>query len=109
VIAAVQDPSKDVLGARQLFPTRIGLRLTEPSQVTMVLGDSARDRGGLCDQIPEGLPGVGYVAQDGTTELVKVRAFHVTDADLDHLASRYRPPTSADTDDATPGPPDLAA
>ena len=103
VIAAVQDPSKDVLGARQLFPTRIALRLTEPSQVTMVLGDSARDRGGLCDQIPEGLPGVGYVAQDGTSELVKVRAFWVTDHDIDHLATRYHPPTRLDSDDILDG------
>jgi S-DNA-T family DNA segregation ATPase FtsK/SpoIIIE len=104
VIAAVQDPSKDVLAMRQLFPTRIGLRLTEPSQVSMVLGDGARDRGGRCDQVPDTLPGVGYIAYDGTTDLVKVRAFWVTDADIDHLAARYRPPNRSHTDDDTAGP-----
>ncbi len=109
VIAAVQDPSKDVLAMRQLFPTRIGLRLAEPSQVNMVLGDSARNRGGLCDQIPGSIPGVGYIAQDGTTELVKVRAFHVTDTDIDHLARTYRPPRPPADDDSPAGPPDLAA
>ncbi len=110
VVAAVQDPSKDVLAMRQLFPTRIALRLAEPSQVNMVLGDSARDRGGYCDQIPDTLPGVGYVAQDGTTELVKVRAYHVTDNDIDHLARTYRSPRPpADGDDTPAGPPDLAA
>ena len=56
VIAAVQDPAKDVLPFRQLFPTRIALRLTEPSQVAMVSGDSARDRGALCDRIPTRSP-----------------------------------------------------
>lgn len=91
VIAAVQDPSKDVLAMRQLFPTRIALRLSEASQVAMVLGDAARDRGGLCDQIPDGLPGVGYVAQDGSTELVRVRAFHVTDDDIARLCCEFAP------------------
>ncbi len=104
VIAAVQDPSKDVLAMRQLFPTRIALRLSEPSQVAMVLGEAARDRGGLCDQIPDGLPGVGYVAQDDTTELQRVRAFHVTDDDIARLCHEFaptvRPFVSAATDDS---------
>ena len=91
VVAAVQDPSKDVLPLRQLFPTRIALRLTEPSQVTMVLGDSARERGAYCDRIPDTLPGVGYVAEEGTTELVRVRAFHVTDDDIARLSRDHAP------------------
>jgi DNA segregation ATPase FtsK/SpoIIIE, S-DNA-T family len=39
----------------------------------MVLGDGARKRGARCDHIPEGLPGVGYVALDGVAEPVRVR------------------------------------
>jgi S-DNA-T family DNA segregation ATPase FtsK/SpoIIIE len=91
VIAAVQDPAKDVLPFRQLFPTRVALRLTEPSQVAMVLGDSARDRGALCDRIPDTLPGVGYVAEEGSSELVRVRAFHVSDDDIARLCKEFRP------------------
>ena len=91
VIAAVQDPSKDVLPFRQLFPTRIALRLTEPSQVAMVLGDSARDRGALCDRIPDTLPGVGYVAEEGTSELLRVRAFHVSDDAISRLCREFAP------------------
>ena len=91
VIAAVQDPSKDVLPFRQLFPTRIALRLTEPSQVAMVLGDSARDRGALCDRIPDSLPGVGYVAEEGSSELVRVRAFHVSDDAIARLCREFAP------------------
>ena len=68
VIAAVQDPSKDVLPIRQLFSIRIGMRMTESSQTTMVLGAAARDAGAVCDQIPTTTPGVGYVCQDGTAE-----------------------------------------
>jgi S-DNA-T family DNA segregation ATPase FtsK/SpoIIIE len=92
VIACVQDPSKDVLALRQLFPTRIALRLTEATQAAMVLGQAARDRGALCELIPDSLPGVGYVAEDGSAEVTRVRAFHVTDSDIARIASDYRPP-----------------
>ncbi|WP_036518644.1 FtsK/SpoIIIE domain-containing protein [Nocardioides sp. J54] len=91
-IACVQDPSKDVLALRQLFPTRIALRLTEATQAAMVLGQAARDRGALCELIPDSLPGVGYVAEDGSAEVTRVRAFHVTDDDIAQIASNYRPP-----------------
>jgi len=92
VVACVQDPSKDVLALRQLFPTRVALRLTEATQAAMVLGQAARDHGALCDQIPDSLPGVGYVAEDGSAEVTRVRAFHVTDADIARIAATYRPP-----------------
>ncbi|MFU8855296.1 cell division protein FtsK, partial [Micromonospora sp. SL1-18] len=65
VVAAIQDPRKEVLPFRDLFPTRIGLRLAEAAQVDLVLGEGMRDRGALCDRIPQGLPGVGFVAIDG--------------------------------------------
>lgn len=93
VVAAVQDPGKDVIGFRDLFPTRIALRLLEDTQVDMVLGRAARLHGAECDQIPASLPGVGYVVLEGIHEPVRVRAAHVTDADLAHMVS-----------DSTPGP-----
>jgi hypothetical protein len=45
VVGALQDPRKDVISLRNLFSTRIALRLDESDQVDMVLGDGARDRG----------------------------------------------------------------
>ncbi len=51
VVAALQDPRKDVLTIRNLFPDRIAMRLDEPEQVDMVLGDGARDRGATCELI----------------------------------------------------------
>ncbi|MBN9158406.1 FtsK/SpoIIIE domain-containing protein [Microbacterium sp.] len=93
VIAAAQDPSKDVLSMRQLFPTRIGLRLTEATQVDMALGQGARTAGALCDQIPDSLPGVGYQIEDGTARPLRARAFHVTDPDIRALADQYPAPT----------------
>ena len=91
VVAAVQDPSKDVLPIRQLFSIRVGLRMTESSQTTMVLGAGAREAGAVCDHIPTSTPGVGYVCVDGTSEPVRVRAFHVTDPDIDYLTTDFAP------------------
>jgi len=92
VIACVQDPSKDILALRQLFPTRIALRLTEATQAAMVLDQAARERGALCELIPDSLPGVGYVVEDGSAEVTRVRAFHVTDFEIARLAADYRLP-----------------
>ena len=91
VVAAVQDPGKDVVTFRDLFPFRIALRLIEDVQVDMVLGRSARHHGAECDLIPPSLPGVGYVMQEGIREPVRVRAGYVTDADLAQMVHDYTP------------------
>jgi hypothetical protein len=90
VVGALQDPRKDVISLRNLFPTRIALRLDESDQVDMVLGDGARDRGALADQIsplPETGAGVGYVRLEGSPEPVRVRAAYVTDEDIRAMAA----------------------
>jgi hypothetical protein len=89
VVAAVQDPRKDVVQLRDLFPTRIALRLTEANQVDMVLGDGMRDRGALCDRIPMGQPGVGFVVLEGDPTPVRVRFCHQTDTAITQLAQTY--------------------
>ena len=60
VVAALQDPRKEVMSIRNLFPDRIAMRLDEPEQVDMVLGDGARDRGAAAELIstnPDTAPG----------------------------------------------------
>jgi DNA segregation ATPase FtsK/SpoIIIE, S-DNA-T family len=91
VVAAVQDPGKDVIGFRDLFPSRVALRLLEDVQVDMVLGRSARQRGAECDRIPASMPGVGYVVLEGVREPVQVRAGYVTDTDLHRMVQQYQP------------------
>ncbi|WP_107659552.1 FtsK/SpoIIIE domain-containing protein [Nocardia suismassiliense] len=91
VVAALQDPSKETMPNRQLFPVRIGLRLDEPTQTAMVHGQGSRDRGARCDEINEHTPGVGYVGQDGSTGFVRVRAFWVSDEDADAIVDAYSP------------------
>ncbi|MDG4788992.1 FtsK/SpoIIIE domain-containing protein [Micromonospora sp. WMMD1102] len=95
VVAALQDPRKEVLPFRDLFPTRIALGLTEASQVDMVLGDGARNRGALADQMPRWAKGVGYVILDGTPEPMRVRFSYVTDDDIRAMASQYPAPVDA--------------
>jgi S-DNA-T family DNA segregation ATPase FtsK/SpoIIIE len=92
VVAAPQDPGKDVIPYRNLFPTRVALRLDEAVEVDMVLGDGARDRGAWADHIPESLPGVGYVRLDGNREATRVRAAYPTDHDIRAMTEAYPHP-----------------
>ena len=89
VVAALQDPRKDVLTIRNLFPDRIAMRLDEPEQVDMVLGDGARDRGAACELIssdPSTGAGVAFVRVEADPDPVRVRAGWVTDADIRAMA-----------------------
>ncbi|MFD9703977.1 FtsK/SpoIIIE domain-containing protein [Lentzea sp. NPDC059081] len=85
-VALVQDPRKEIVGFRHLFTTRVALRLDEPVQVDMVLGDGVRQRGAAAHEISENTPGVAWVKQDGQRKPERARAFHVTDADLVELS-----------------------
>ena len=94
VVAALQDPRKDVLTIRNLFPDRIAMRLDEPEQVDMVLGDGARDRGAACELIspdPATGAGVAFVRLESDPDPVRVRAGWVTDADIRDLADACIP------------------
>ena len=101
VLAALQDPRKDVLTIRNLFPDRIAMRLDEPEQVDMVLGDGARDRGALADQIspdPATGAGIAYVRLADDPDPVRVRAAWVSDPDITAMCREYspaRPPLAA--------------
>jgi S-DNA-T family DNA segregation ATPase FtsK/SpoIIIE len=104
VVGAVQDPRKEILGMRDLFPTRVALRVSEAEHVGLVLGHGARDRGARCDQIPESLPGVGYVGIDGVAEPVRVRFAHVTDPDIAQMVADYAPLSPAVSHLSATGP-----
>jgi S-DNA-T family DNA segregation ATPase FtsK/SpoIIIE len=88
-VAAIQDPRKEVLSSRDLFPTRIALRLSEPTQVDLVLGDGMRDRGAVCDRIPLSAPGMGFVILDGDPTPVRVRFSYWDDDQITQLAREY--------------------
>jgi S-DNA-T family DNA segregation ATPase FtsK/SpoIIIE len=98
VVAALQDPRKEVLNIRNLFPDKIALRLDEPSQVDMVLGDGARDRGAACDAIstdPYTGAGVGYVRLEADPDPVRVRAAYVCDDDIRAMTAAHATSTES--------------
>ena len=82
VLGLLQDPRKEVVSFRHLFSTRIAMRLDEPAQVDMVLGDGVRQRGANAHEVSEYTPGVAWVKVDGRREPVRARAFQVTDHNL---------------------------
>ncbi|GAA3000101.1 FtsK/SpoIIIE domain-containing protein [Streptosporangium longisporum] len=92
VMAALQDPRKEVMNVRNLFPDKIALRLDESEQVDMVLGDGARDRGALADHIssvPEQGAGIGYVRLETSPEPIRARAGYVSDADIRAMVADF--------------------
>lgn len=99
VIGAQQDARKEVNNLRNLFPDRIALRLDEDEQVDMVLGDGARDRGALADQIspvPQIGAGVGFVRLEASPDPVRVRAAFVSDHDIADMVALAVPIRSLD-------------
>jgi DNA segregation ATPase FtsK/SpoIIIE, S-DNA-T family len=103
VAGYVQEPTKDVVDVRELFDTRICLGVTAASHVDMALGDGARDRGALADEIP-GDPehaGIGFVIDTGSRLPVRFRAGWVTDTDIDDLATRCAPRTNTGQEDGS--------
>jgi S-DNA-T family DNA segregation ATPase FtsK/SpoIIIE len=93
VVAALQDPRKETLPFRDLFPTRIALAFAEAEQTDLVLGRGARLRGADCSRIPLTTPGIGWVWCDGEPEPVRVRAGWVTDDDIAAFVAAYTPGT----------------
>jgi S-DNA-T family DNA segregation ATPase FtsK/SpoIIIE len=63
------------------------MRLDEPAQVDMVLGDGVRQRGAAAYEISEDTPGVAWTKIDGRRDPDRARAFHTTDTDLDELSA----------------------
>ena len=109
VAGYVQEPTKDVVDVRELFDTRICLGVTAAVHVDMALGDGARDRGALADEIP-GDPahaGIGFVIDTGSRLPVRFRAGWVTDTDIDDLATRCAPRPATDAGEPRPGSGDV--
>jgi DNA segregation ATPase FtsK/SpoIIIE, S-DNA-T family len=81
----VQEPTKDTVPVRELFPRRICLRVTAKSHVAMVLGDQAYERGAWANRISEDEAGVGYVFGEGIREPLRIRAGWVPDQTIKQL------------------------
>jgi S-DNA-T family DNA segregation ATPase FtsK/SpoIIIE len=90
----VQEPTKDTVPVRDLFPRRICLRVTAKSHVGMVLGEHAYERGAWANRIGESEPGTGYVWGEGIREPLRVRAGWVPDQVIKQLETFITTPTT---------------
>jgi DNA segregation ATPase FtsK/SpoIIIE, S-DNA-T family len=93
----VQEPTKDTVPVRELFPRRICLRVSAKSHVGMVLGDQAYERGAWANRITEAEPGVGYIFGEGLREPLRIRAGWVPDNTIKHLETFATNPLTYDT------------
>ncbi len=87
MLGYVQEPSKDTVPIRDLFTVRACLRVTAAAHVDMTLGDGARLRGALADEIPN-VPetaGVGFVVRQRSRAPMRVRAGWVDDTQVAEL------------------------
>lgn len=86
VVGALQDARKSVLENRDLFPTRVALRLDDPDTV---LGRGAGAKGARTAEVR--LPGVGFAWEDGSEEPMRTRAGFVSDTTIAKAAGMYAP------------------
>ncbi|HET9257160.1 MAG TPA: FtsK/SpoIIIE domain-containing protein [Pseudonocardiaceae bacterium] len=93
----VQEPTKDTVPARELFPRRICLRVSAKSHVGMVLGDHAYERGAWANRITEAEAGTGYVFGEGLREPLRVRAGWVPDHTIKDLETFVTGPVTHTT------------
>jgi DNA segregation ATPase FtsK/SpoIIIE, S-DNA-T family len=93
----VQEPTKDTVPVRDLFPRRICLRVSAKSHVAMVLGDHAYERGAWANRITEAEAGVGYVFGEGIREPLRVRAGWVPDEVIKQLETFVTGPLTHNT------------
>jgi S-DNA-T family DNA segregation ATPase FtsK/SpoIIIE len=93
----VQEPTKDTVPVRELFPRRICLRVSAKSHVGMVLGDQAYERGAWANRITEAEAGVGYVFGEGIREPLRIRAGWVPDKTIKQLETFVTGPITHDT------------
>lgn len=90
VVGALQDPRKETLSFRDLFPTRVAMRLPKP-MVDLVLGAGMYEAGAQCDLIPateaDGA-GVAFVVDETSTQPVLLRTSWCSDEAIRQAAGR---------------------
>ncbi len=93
VAGFLQEPTKDIVEIRELFTTRICLGVTAASHVDMVLGEGARERGALADEIPldEEHAGIGFRIDKRSRMPRRLRIGLTTDADVAELVRLCTP------------------
>lgn len=91
VVGGLQDPRKETIESRDLWPTKVAMRLTR-EMARLVLGTEALEAGARCDLITKDMAGTAFVLEaDAPDQPVQVRAFWVSDADVKQLEAALGP------------------
>lgn len=85
LVGALQDPRKEVIKIRDLFPGRIALRVAEASHCDLVLGPGSRAAGARADKIPEDMAGIAYMVVDGVPKPSRGRVGWVDNAEIERM------------------------
>ncbi len=91
LVAFSQEVSKETARWRDLFPTKIALRLAKGIEVDMVLGDGAWQAGAHAGIISPQVPGSGYALEETTSTPIAVRASWLDDHAIESLVTTYAP------------------
>jgi DNA segregation ATPase FtsK/SpoIIIE, S-DNA-T family len=92
VVGAIQDPRKETLSFRDLFPTRVAMRLPK-GMVDLVLGSGMYEAGAQCDLIPateQDGAGVAFVVDESSTLPVMLRTSWCSDETIRDAALRMK-------------------
>jgi len=91
VVGCLQDPRKETVDSRDLWPTKVAMWLERP-MVALVLGNDAYAAGAHCDKFGKGKEGSAFVAgEDQPGEYLQVRAYWVSDDDIATIAEELGP------------------
>lgn len=96
VIGALQDPRKETLAYRDLFPTRVAMKLDKP-MVDLVLGTGMWEAGAKCNEIPPptaGGAGMAFVKAEGSGIPECVRFMWCSDEVITQTAGELPPPAA---------------
>ncbi|MFD3479887.1 hypothetical protein [Streptomyces sp. NPDC058695] len=85
IVAATQSPSEQAFGGkgtdtRQQFGTRIGLPVSEPTPINMIMGRGAYGKGWRLDELD--LPGKVMVSSERYVEPNEGRCYWITEAEI---------------------------
>lgn len=96
VVGAGQDPTKEAMPLRSLFPQMVALRLRDATETRVALGEGAQEAGARPHEIEVAsrsnayaTAGIGYV-RDETGQLQRVRFPYASDADLAALVDAFQ-------------------
>jgi len=96
VVGCLQDPRKETLPSRDLWPTKVAMRLTK-EMVVLVLGRDAYEQGARCDQFTVDDAGSAFVhSEEDPGALLQVRAFWVSDVKIKELEAELMPYVSGE-------------